>query len=320
MSRILKVSNGDYKLQVQSGGNIILDTQSTTGTVTVIGNLDVQGTTSYIESVDTQIKDNILQLNYGQTGAGISSTKSYQAGIEILRGNRSSAQFLFNEQVPYFNPVNSSQVNGAFVLKTIDGQLSGLQLRTIATDGTTDFAFDMQNSNYALLIANSTSYETKVTKDNHILNRKYLYNYVAASNGIATVDRLYTPQNAVFGSEYSKVQAFSSSINMYVGGNTIVTVSAAGMNISDLNFFGDTITNNSISQNLVFAAANNNVEVNAILNLDDQSSTPSQQAGRTKLYSKATAGPGNTGLYISNVTTQDELVSKNRAVLLSILL
>jgi len=320
MSRILKVSNGDYKLQVQSGGNIILDTQSTTGTVTVIGNLDVKGTTTFVESTNTEIKDNILQLNYGQTGSGISSANSYQAGIEIERGSLSAAQFLFNEQIPHYNPVNSSEVNGSFVMKTIDGQLSGLQLRTIATDGTSDFVFDMQNSNYALLIANSTSYETKVTQDNHIINRKYLYNYVAASNGIATVDRIYTPQNAAFGSEYSKIQAFNTSISMYIAGTTIATISAGGLTVSDLNFYGDTITNNSVSANLVLAAANNNVEVNAILNLDDQSSTPSQQSGRTKLYSKAAAGPGNTGLYISNVTTQDELISKNRAVLLSILL
>jgi len=41
MSRILKVSQSDYRLQVQSGGSIVLDTGTSTGTVIITGNLDV---------------------------------------------------------------------------------------------------------------------------------------------------------------------------------------------------------------------------------------------------------------------------------------
>ena len=56
-----------------------------------------------------------------------------------------------------------------------------------------------------------------------------------------------------------------------------------------------------------------------MFNLDDQALTPGSTSGKTKIYSQATSGPGKTGLYITNVNTSDELVSKNRAVLLSIL-
>ena len=81
MSRITRV-DGDYRIQVSNGGNIILDTSnsaisSSIGSVTIYGNLDVIGAVSYIESTNTEIKDNILQLNYGQTGNGIGITNGY---------------------------------------------------------------------------------------------------------------------------------------------------------------------------------------------------------------------------------------------------
>jgi hypothetical protein len=53
MSRVLKVANGDYKIQVSNGGTITLDTQAGGagyGNVVVKGNLDVLGTTTYIET------------------------------------------------------------------------------------------------------------------------------------------------------------------------------------------------------------------------------------------------------------------------------
>ena len=59
----------------------------------------------------------------------------------------------------------------------------------------------------------------------------------------------------------------------------------------------------------------------------NQAGTPTSVSGATKLYSKSTEGAGRTGIYfVNNVTygglayNRDELVSKNRAVLLSILL
>jgi hypothetical protein len=141
---------------------------------------------------------------------------------------------------------------------------------------------------------------------------------VAASNGVASVDRIFYPTNAISGSEQSKIQTFSSTINFYVGLATIATVSPVGITVGNVNLFQDTVSNTS-GNNLVFTAVNNNVEINGVFNLDDQALIPGSSSGRTKIYSSATAGPGKTGLFITNVNTSDELVSKNRAVLLSIL-
>jgi len=48
MSRVVNVYNGDYKVAVQDGGNITLDTGNLEGNVIVTGNLEVKGTTTTV--------------------------------------------------------------------------------------------------------------------------------------------------------------------------------------------------------------------------------------------------------------------------------
>lgn len=343
MSRVLKVSGGDYRIQVQgpvngstgipsSGGNIILDTKANGtnyGQVTIIGDLDVQGNVNYIETTNTEVKDNILQLNYGEGGNGITGAAPYlgQAGIEIERGTLPAAQLLFNESINHYDPTTSENTAGTFVLRTTDGNLSGLQLASLANSGLTDFVFDLQDNPYVLRVANAANYADNVEsitnstdKASTLPNVQWVYNYVAASNGVATVDRLYYPPVGSIDGSFSSIQAFQSSIVFQIPkGQTKAVISGSGLTVNNVNLFNDTITNVS-GNNLKLTAANNNVEVNAVLNLDDQASSPTVMSGATRLYSKAAAGPGNTGLYITNVNNSDELISKNRAVLFSILL
>ena len=65
MSRVLRVTDDNYKVIVDNGsaGTITLDTtadaSSLQGTVVVRGNLEVQGTSTTIESTVVTINDNI---------------------------------------------------------------------------------------------------------------------------------------------------------------------------------------------------------------------------------------------------------------------
>ena len=318
MSRVLKVSNSNYRLQTASGGTITLDTGTGVGTTVITGNLDVKGYTTIIESTTAIVADNIFEINTGTVGNGTGIAFNYQAGFQIDRGNYSAAQLIFNENISHYSGVTNNNVNGTFQLKTADEVINGLQVATITNDGTTDLIFDMRNGNGVLRVANTTNYELRVTQDNDLVTKKWVNGYVAASNGVASVDRIFYPTNAISGSEQSKIQTFSSTINFYVGASTIATVSPVGITVGNVNLFQDTVSNTS-GNNLVFTAVNNNVEINGVFNLDDQALVPGSSSGRTKIYSSATAGPGKTGLFITNVNTSDELVSKNRAVLLSIL-
>jgi hypothetical protein len=327
MSRILKVSQGDYRLQVQNGGNIIFDTGTATGLVTITGNLDVKGTTTTVESTNTTVADNIIQLNYGQTGNGISSALSYQSGIEIERGNYSAAQLVFNEQINHYDALISGTRTGTWVAKTADGALSGIQLRTIANDGNANLVFDMQGGNSVLRIGNTTNYYTRCLDDNDIPNLKFIFNYVAStytpggSQGQAVVSSIQYPLSGSLAAANTDVQTLSSNILFQVGGVTISQVNSSGFSTGNVQLTGNTVQNTSVN-NLVLTASNNNVEVNAVLNIDNQGSTPSYVSSGTKIYASTTIGPGRTGVYITNSTVQtpDELISRNRAVLLSILL
>jgi hypothetical protein len=322
MSKILKVSQSNYRLQTQSGGTITLDTGTSAGTVIVTGNLNVKGTTTTVESTNTTVTDNILQLNFGQTGNGISSALSYQAGIEIVRGAYSNAQLLFNEQLTYYSSVTSTNTSGTFVLKTADAALKGLRVATIGNDGTTDFVIDMQSGSRAILVGNSPNYDTYVANDNHLVTKKWTNTYVAATGGMATVDKIYFASGGTYSSGTSPtlVQAYGSNIQFSINQILKATISTTGLLVNNVNINSDTISNTT--NNLVLTATNNNVEVSAVLNIDDQITTPTSTAGKTKVYSSATIGPGRSGVYFTNntITTADELISRNRAVLLSILL
>jgi hypothetical protein len=321
MSRVLKVSQSNYRLQTASGGTITLDTGTDVGTVIVTGDLVVQGETTTINTTNLAIEDNIIVLNKNQTGAGITlaSPISGRSGVEIGRGSRPAGQFLFDENVNHYDYPNTVNVGGTFVLKTNDGKKAGLQVATIVNDGASNLVFDMQSTSGVLSVANTTNYYQRVVNDNDIPNWKTITNYVAASNGVATVDRMYFPVSSSFGFEDSKIQAFNTNIQFYVGQQIRATISPVGVSVNNINLFTDTITNTS-ANNLVLTAINNNVKVDAVLNLTDQSLTPAVVSGVTKLYSTAIVGPGKSGLFFKNVNTSDELVSKNRAVLLSILL
>jgi hypothetical protein len=58
------------------------------------GNLVITGTSTSLETINSAIKDNIIILNNGEVGAGVTQGTS---GIEIERGSLNNATLLFNE-------------------------------------------------------------------------------------------------------------------------------------------------------------------------------------------------------------------------------
>jgi hypothetical protein len=336
MSRVVKVNDGDYIIQSQPGGNVILDVGGT-GTVTVAGNLLVVGQTTEVETTNLTITDNIIVLNQGDTGKLTApyGVTAGQSGVQIERGSYPvgvnggaaipSAQILWDEGIDHYAPLVSESVSGTFAMRIAGGEYTGLKLSTIVA-GDTDIVFDLQNFSHVLRIANEGNYESRIGDDNDIPNIKFVTDYVSATGGTANVDNIHYP---LTGSETSRVDAGPSVIDFIIAGNNRGSITTAGFNVDNVRLSDDTITNSSTS-NLVLTATNNNIEVQAILNLnvlDGGTADPAFETGTTKLYTRATEGAGRTGIYFVNDTdygannyNSDELVSKNRAVLLSILL
>lgn len=98
MPKVLHAYNTDYKIAVRDSGTITLDTGIETGTVVVTGNLQVQGNTTTIDTVNLEIEDNILVLNKGEQGSGVSENTS---GIEIDRGTLPNVKWIFDEQITW---------------------------------------------------------------------------------------------------------------------------------------------------------------------------------------------------------------------------
>lgn len=241
MSRIVKISNGDYKVVVGSGvtpANIVLDTTGQSanpasyGSVTIKGNLDVIGTTTYVESTNSYVKDVIFELNYdpNDVNSGISAANNYRSGIQINRGVLSAAQFIYDESVTHYDPALGTSAPGSFVARTADGVLTSVQLAAVGTQAGFDINFDLNNTTNVLSIARgiatvgSVPYYARVTQDDHIPNKKYVTNYVAAGAfqpGVADVNQLYVADTLI--------RAFDSSVSA----TRIATLTSA--NISGAN-------------------------------------------------------------------------------------
>jgi hypothetical protein len=104
----------------------------------------------------------------------------------------------------------------------------------------------------------------------------------------------------------------------------ITTSTNGSLTVGSVRIYGDTI-NDISSNNLTLTANSGTVEVNAYTRFDNQTAltySSGTMNTSTAMYSSSTVGPGRTGLYIVNSTQQtpDELISRKRAVLLSILL
>jgi hypothetical protein len=83
---------GDYQITNKDiyGANVTVSTH----TLFVQGNMVVGGNTSVVTKTDTEITDNTILLNKGETGAGISLVYS---GIDVDRGSLNDVGIRFNE-------------------------------------------------------------------------------------------------------------------------------------------------------------------------------------------------------------------------------
>ena len=136
MGQFLRV-NGDYNIRAGDGAKITLDTGPAVsgGSVRVTGNLVVEGDTFNISTTNLTIEDNIISLNTGEVGPGVSLIYS---GIEIERGNTSAvtpqnnASFLYDESTDSWILAHGS-APGPF-----NFDASSLRLKQILTNSTTD--------------------------------------------------------------------------------------------------------------------------------------------------------------------------------------
>ena len=339
MSKYLKVPNGDYKLSVQDGGEITLDTGNGYGTVVITGDLRVQGGTTTVRSEDLTIKDNIIVLNKDETGNGI-SLNSGTAGIRIDRGNYTDVQFLFDETQSWNDPVTETIKQGLFKFIDINNSSIGIQTNSISTQGGDLYLINTGNG--VISVSGTNDYERKI----------FVYAESApgandwANTGISQSDDDRIPNTRAVIDYVSFVLAntFQSSISSGVDSPTYVETldiditgdpSVINFAVHDTivaKFYGDryelgnvTLTNSTLTstvpgQDLAFSASGTGVvKIDDVLELTTAGVAPTQPASGIRLYASSQS-TGNTGLYFVNSNSNtDELISKNRSLLFSMI-
>jgi len=176
--------NGDYNIRAGDGAKITLDTGpvASGGSVRVTGNLVVEGDTFNISTTNLTIEDNIISLNTGEVGPGVSLVYS---GIEIERGNTSSitpqnnASFLYDESTDAWILAHGS-APGPFNFDS-----SSLRLKRILTNSTTDLGdLTLIGTGSGLVkVSGTTTYEAEIlareasapgSVDDVLPNKKYV--------------------------------------------------------------------------------------------------------------------------------------------------
>ena len=196
MGQFIRV-NGDYNIKTADGARIVFDTGPALsgGEVLITGNLVVAGESTTVEAQDLKVKDNVIILNDGETGAGV--TLDY-SGIQIDRGSEPAATLFWNENLlpPQWriDTVDLSARSGGWQISAGDEGASNfensrLKLREILTDGTiqTDYISTslvpggrfgdlnlIGTGNGVVTVFGTTNYEDQVVHDDDLPNKKYV--------------------------------------------------------------------------------------------------------------------------------------------------
>ena len=329
-----------YKIKLKEGGNFDIDFPSSNGLVTINGNLTVTGETTSVGSSDLVVDDNTITVNNGESGGGVTLQT---AGIIVDRGLFSNAEFLYDERLEsYLNGVLLA-TDGAFNFQKADGTPQGIFTSSINSgDGndlnllpgqttgivnvtqTVDYEkqiFPYTGSNITSVPSNSNRLADPLD-DDAIPNVRLLMDYVRDYTSYNFQDRIAAPlpdgdtQIVVKDSD----DGFGySSAEFIIDGSTVGEIKIADAYIHGITFTNDTVGVISLDGNLNLEAAGTGSVSTAFPFEMTKITDPAAPADGIKLYSKAEADGGTGLFFINENSTSDEIISRNKALLYSII-
>jgi len=329
-------TNGDYNIKTREGARITLDTGAGVGEVRVTGNLLVEGDTLTVSAENLNVNDNIIILNYGETGAGV--TLEY-SGIQIDRGTATPATFLFDETT------NSWLLANGVPPGTLDYSESSLRLRSILTNADTDGG-DLTIIGYGtgvMKVAGTLNYEQQVNDDDDIPNKKYVDDAIVNNPTRQIVSDAYdpvlnsdaTPSRVLISDVKNTIDAdldvygdpvTESEIALIIDDDKISTFYRDRATLFDLEFSGHQIFNVNTHQNIVIQCqGTGRLQTNFAIEIENTVLTPATNLGTHTLYT-STEGAGATGVFFAKKSNPDpmidlrgELISKNKALVFSMI-
>lgn len=330
-----------FKLELADGAEYKINLGSA-GTLELTGNLNVSGNVTQTEVNEIVVTDNTIRLNNGESSNQVSAGT---AGIEIDRGTGDDAEFLFDETLFTFRDGGSFQ--GAFAARLANNEPVTLYAAGLSGGPGDDIVIKPDNGTIKVAESGIEQYERRIfpytgddispdpsndngladpNSQNIILNVQSMIDYI---NGFYTYnfqDRILagdpltgTPTSVrIFEQEVSVLE--TSRIEFTVDDSLVGKITELNMEMFDVKIADNIIAPVSIEGDLVLkgGSVSGNVQVDGYLNFTEETDPDAPTEG-SLLYSKS-LGDGGTGVYFKNTDgTQDELVSRNKALLYSII-
>ena len=123
----------------------------------IYGNLTVQGTTTSINTTDTEITDNVLVLNQGEVGAGVSRGTS---GIEIARGSLFNATWKWNEATQRWEAKEGTSLTAIAVSEISAGNVNIANNTIVPTDTNGDLNLNSNGTGQVLINGRQVATDT----------------------------------------------------------------------------------------------------------------------------------------------------------------
>ena len=320
---VVSIPSNDYIVKVTPGGTITLDTGPVAGNVVFTGNITVAGTQTVVNSTDLDVADNIIKVNHGETGAGVTLN---QSGLQVDRGSLTDAQIVFDETFTWTDPVTDTSVTGGFVFKNLANTLLGI--RTVSIDSNGGDLYLINSGTGVISVTGTNNYEGSVTDDDHIPNKKYVDDEIV--NALTSTFQRRIEEGSTTKSFVEvrdrEVSGVQSVINFDLDSQNVGRVFADRFEIQDIKFEDNMIETTTSDQDLILSAPGtggikvlDNMTLTSTPAIDDALADPAGPADGLKLYVK-TPETGGTGLFFKHAnTTTGEIISRKNALLLSML-
>lgn len=333
-------TNGDYVIKTSEGGTIKLDTGPGVGIVRVTGNLVVEGDTLTVSANQLQVEDNIITVNYypdrDSLPAGVVLRYS---GLQVDRGSLSPASFIYDENDDIWLFASGSPEGTLSFSNNSKIKLKEIHTNSDTDDG--DLGFNVGALGVLKILSSGGNYDLRVTNDDDIPNKKYVDDAIQLSptyqikspgsapggdTRVIIADQQITPNDP---SEPGSLAAFTDQTGYTTFGESAVSIVVDGVLnsqfyksfalIQGLEINNNEISNSDTNANIyVRTQGTGKLQTNYAIQIEKIAGTPAFVSDSV-ILSAATPGLGDSGLFFTNSAKTDELVSRNKAFVLSML-
>lgn len=355
MSKYLNVC-GDYKVTVTDGGEIRLD-PGNSGIVRIMGDLTVDGTTTTVNSTELAIGDPFLTLNQGNVSGG--QIVDDVAGIQIDRGGSDAFWVFdegISTQAPgdgaFVGRIGNAQTGAIVGIRTTSINTGGADLNLVSQgtgvvtvqgcneyhkqifEYTTDPA-DVTNE----IVDFAADPVIKVGYDDALVNAQALEDYVEGFF-VGKFQSKIEKDNTFVAVHDTDAGDSVSGIEFTIDGTTAANFFNDRTELQHIKIQDTTIETTSAANDLILSAPGvASVQINDVLYIpegpyqdddgvaggtfafgeDADEENPDPPANGIKIFSREEGVAGTSLYFVNGYGSQDELVSKKKALLFSMI-